>query len=377
MKGSRLTPAAVRAPALRFVDDTHVRSGGRTLLAFAGCNYLALAWHPALGNAISKAAGRGPIQTGASRRTTGEHPTYLKTERTIAKFFGTEAAAFTATGYLASIAAAQSLREEITCVLLDAGAHACVKDGAQLTGQRVIEFPNCDWTALKKALGKLSKGERPLIATDGTFATRGGLAPLDQYLRLLPKSGFLLVDDAHGAGAVGPGGRGAAAHFGIRDPRLILSVTFAKAFAVAGGAVLGTGEIIERVRAKAGAYIGSTAQPLAVVSAVETAVRLVSRSPKRVRQLQTSAAHLASLLKGLPEVLCDTRSPILAVHPANPDRAERLRLTLLKGGIFPSWIQYPGGPGGGFFRFAVNAAHTEDELTRLASAIRSVLAGPT
>lgn len=359
------------------VDETHMRVGRRSLLAFAGCDYLALSRHPVLLRTMASAAQKGPIQTGASRRTTGEHPVFLKAERTIARFFETGAAAFTATGYLASIAAAQSLREEVTHVLLDSAAHTCLKDAARITGRPVLEFTTCDTAALKKALAGLPSGARPLVATDGTFAIRGGMAPLDGYLRLLPKGGHLLVDDAHGAGAVGPGGRGAASHFGIRDSRLVVAITFAKAFAVGGGAVLGSAAAIDRVRERAGAYIGSTAQPLATVATVEASVRLVGRSPGRVRRLQANAALLASLLGGLPEVLSDSRSPVIAAHPSGPEAAEQLRDLLLGNGIFPSWIRYPGGPGGGFFRFAVNAAHTGDDIRRLARTLSSGLATGT
>jgi len=360
---------------LQFLDNTRVRDGRRTLLYFGGCNYLGLAWHPALRRAMAKACESGPFQTGASRRTTGEHPDFLETERAIARFFHAGSAAFFATGYLASMAALEGLRSEATHVLLDAGAHRCLRDGARLTGHPVIEFTAWDAGALRAALRALPRGARPLVATDGTGAIRPGIAPLDAFLALLPEAGLLVVDDAHGAGTVGPGGRGAVALHGIQDPRVLQSVTLAKAFAVAGGAVLGAEPLVRRIREMAGAYTGSTAQPLGILAAVRAAVRLVDRSPGRVRRFQSNQALFARVTSGIPRLDVDPRTPVSIVHPADAAQAEALRTSLEAAGIHAPWIRYPGGPETGFFRFALSAAHSPTEIRLLASVLRQGL-GP-
>jgi 7-keto-8-aminopelargonate synthetase-like enzyme len=202
---------------------------------------------------------------------------------------------------------------------------------------------------------------------------RPGIAPLDAYLDLLPRKGLMLVDDAHGAGTVGPGGRGAPALFGIHDSRVLLSVTLAKAFAVSGGAVLGAKCWIDPIRGNAGAYTGSTAQPLGLLAAARAALQLVDRAPGRVRRFQSNQDLFAGLTTGIRSLSSDPRSPVTIALPANPSKGALLEAALEAAGIHAPWIQYPGGPDSGFFRFAVSAAHRPDELRRLASVLRACL----
>ena len=358
---------------LEFLDNTHVRVGLKRLVYFGGCNYLGLAWHSSLQAALVRASASGPFQTGASRQTTGEHPKFLQTERAIAGFFGTESAAFFPTGYLASMAALDGLRNRIDCVLIDAGAHRCLRDGARLTGHPVIEFPHRDSKGLRKAIQALPRGAAPLVATDGTGAIRPGTAPLQAFLDRLPSTGLLVVDDAHGAGVLGATGRGLVAHLGIQDPRVVQCVTFAKAFATAGGAVLGTTDLISQIRNLAGAYTGSTAQPLSLLGAVQASLRLVHRNPGRIRRFQSNQRLFADAVQHLARMETDPQTPVSVLYSRNEREATSLATELIKTGIHPPWIRYPGGPEGGFFRFAISAAHRPAEIRRLASTLTTLL----
>ncbi|MGH7944016.1 MAG: aminotransferase class I/II-fold pyridoxal phosphate-dependent enzyme [Opitutaceae bacterium] len=359
--------------SLRIHSATHVRADGRTLLFFAGSNYLGLTWHPALRRAMVSALKHGPLQPNGSRATTGEHRAYRDLEATIARFFGAEGAALVTNGYAAPIAACQALRTEYSHVLLDQGAHACVADGARLSGKPVVRFDTGNDVDLQRRLARLPAAARPLVATDGTFGVRGGVAPLDRYLAVLPKHGWLLVDDAHGGGTVGPGGRGAVALFGLRDPRIVQAFSLAKAFGVAGGAVVGTAECAEAVRTKASVFVGSTSMLIAAVVAAKAAVQLVAASPSRVRRLQANARLLHESLPAAPEIRSDPRTPATGVYPSSPAQAAALRKSLLAAGILPSWIRYLQGPPGGFFRFAVCSEHTPFQVRQFAAAVRAGL----
>ena len=342
-------------------------------IVISGCDYLGLSDDAVIREAWLKASASGPLQTGASRATTGDHPLYRRAEKAIADFLNEPAAVLTATGYLASLAVAQGLRDQATHVVVDASAHNCVQDGARLSGLPILSFASGDVRALYSVLRGLPPSARPLVATDGVYGIRGGIAPLKDYLEAVPASGWLWVDDAHGLGSVGATGRGSPEFFGLRDSRLIRSVTFSKALAVAGGAVIGDASLMEQVRTRAGAYLGSSAPPLAIAAAITAAVVRVHKLPGRVRRLQELARRFSNALPTRPEILNDPRTPVTAIHPSEAAQAQRLSEALVQAGFIPPWICYPGGPGGGFFRIALKATHSRSQIDRLARTIRAGL----
>jgi 7-keto-8-aminopelargonate synthetase-like enzyme len=337
----------------------------------SGCDYLGLSEDPVIRKAWLEASASGPLQTGASRATTGDHSLYRRAETAIADFFNAPTAVLTATGYLASLAVAQGLRDQATHVVMDESAHSCVQDGARLSGLPVIPFASGDARALRSVLRGLPPSARPLVATDGVYGIRGGMAPLADYLQAIPASGWLWVDDAHGLGSVGQTGRGSPEVFGLQDSRLIRSVTFSKAMGVAGGAVIGEASLMEHIRNRAGAYRGSSAPPLAIAAAITAAVVRVHRLPGRVRRLQELARRFSIALPTRPEILNDPRTPVTAIHPRDAAQAQRLTEALTQAGFVPPWIRYPGGPGGGFFRIALKATHSRSQVDRLSRAIRA------
>jgi 7-keto-8-aminopelargonate synthetase-like enzyme len=152
-----------------------------------------------------------------------------------------------------------------------------------------------------------------------------------------------------------------------------LRVPFACTFAlaVAGGAVIGEASLIEHIRTRAGAYLGSSAPPLAIAAAITAAVVRVHRLPGRVRRLQELARHFSIALPTRPEILNDPRTPVTAIHPRDAAQAQRLTEALTQAGFVPPWIRYPGGPGGGFFRIALKATHSRSQVDRLSRAIRA------
>ncbi len=370
MNHTRRPPAPYPPGSLTLLDATHVRTGGRTLLFFAGSNYLGLTWHPALRRAMAGALEHGALHWNGSRATTGEHPAYGELESVIARFFRAAGAVLVSSGYAAPLAACQAMRDECSHVLLDAGAHPCVADGARLSGRPTVRFAAGDADELRRRLARLRSDARPLIATDGTHGVRGGVAPLAHYLAALPRRGWLVVDDAHGGGTVGPGGRGAVALLGLSDPRIVQTFSLAKAFGVAGGAVVGPSDVIHAVRAKAAIFAGSTAMPVAVAVAAAAAIRLVAAEPARVSRLQANTSLLHRHLPARPEVKSDPHTPALGIHPSSPGQAAALRAALLGAGILPSWIRYLCGPSGGFFRFALCSEHTSAQVRQLAAALR-------
>jgi len=366
-------PLSAKIRPLEFVDGTRVRTRGKILLYFGGCDYLGLGRDPRVLAAMRKACGLSMAQPGASRATTGEHSLYLEAERALARFFQFPQAALLASGYLATLAAVQALRPRATHILLEKGAHSCSQDAAAASGLRVLAFQPGDPAHLASALRKLPRTGRPLILADGTRGIRGGFPQLDEYLKLLPPAGWLAVDDAHGVGAVGPYGRGVLAVFKLKDPRILLSISLAKGLGVGGGAVLGSAEMIGELKLHSRVFVGSTTVPLMIPAGLIASLRVLRADDGRVAQLQQNAASLHELLPQTGEIFGDPRTPVTGIFPRTAARAEKLRRALLRADIHPIFIRYVSGPDAGFFRFAVNAQHTPEEIERLAAAVRSGL----
>jgi 7-keto-8-aminopelargonate synthetase-like enzyme len=364
-------------PALDFVDATHVRVGRRTLLYFGGSNYLGLSRHPRVLSAMRDALDAGAVQPGASRATTGEHRLYRDAERALARHFRQPAAALVSCGYLAPLAAVHTLRSRCTHLLLDDRAHACVQDAAALAGRPITRFAHANITELRRRLRELPRGSRPLLLADGMAGSNGGITPLGEYLEALPKLGWLLVDDAHGAGIVGPGGRGAVAYAGLDDPRIVQTISLAKAFGVSGGAVLGSAEIIAELRRSSPPFVGSTALPLAVPAGLLAAIRVLAAEPERVSRLQAHMKWLHDRLPAHPAISCHPATPVIAVLPSSAAQARAMADALRRAGIYPSFIRYLNHSATGFFRFALCSEHPPADVELLASAIRKGVRAPS
>jgi len=337
--------AADFAEPLEMLDATHVRWRGRTCVYFGGCDYLRLSIHPR----VRRVMERIPVNVAASRTTTGNHPIYGEVELAIAKYFQAPTATLCSNGYLTSIAVAQALRGEVDTVLIDERAHGCLRDAARLLGCRIREFRHRDADDLKRKLGK----GRLLLMTDGVFAANGAIAPLKDYLRVLPRSAKLLVDDAHAAGVLGECGRGTWERLGISRDRLIQTVTFSKAFGVYGGAILGSKSMRSRL-VKSGALVGNTPLPPMLAAGIRESLKLAISA--RRRRLFRNASRLR---KGL-------EFPVLAFESDSP---RRLSERLVRAGIHPPFIRYPGGAAKGFFRFAVSSEHKAEQLRDLVAVL--------
>jgi 7-keto-8-aminopelargonate synthetase-like enzyme len=361
---------------VRRLDATRVLWRGRRLVFFGGCDYFRLARHPALVRAMAAAAAAHGLNVAASRTTTGNHALYGRLEAALARFFGAESALLVASGYVAGVAAAQALAGEFTHVLLDERAHVCLADAAECFDAPVRRFAHRDVNAVTRLAGKLGPRARPVLLTDGLCAHDGGVAPLAEYLRVLPGRSWLLVDDAHGAGVVGATGQGSLEHAGIGRERVIQCVTLSKAFGVYGGAVLGSRQLRERIIRRSRLFAGNTPLPPPLAGAALKSVALLARGQSLRTRLRANAAWLKSRLADHPLAVADTPGPIVAVLTRTEGEARTLSRALLRAGILPPRLRYPGSPAGGYFRFVISSEHTAAQLSRLAAVLNRFVARP-
>lgn len=357
------------ANPLQQVDRTFVIHRGRKLSYFGGCDYFRLASHPAVLAAVRAGLDQFGLNVAASRRTTGNHLLYDKLETALAAFFRVEAATLVSSGYLTNLVAAQALAGEFTHALMDERSHSSLFDAAKLLDCPLLLFRHRDATDASRIARSAGRRAKIVVLTDGLFSHSGQVAPLDEHLRLLPKSAVLLVDDAHGAGTLGGHGRGTVEFLGVTARRIIQTITLSKAFGVYGGAVLGPQRLRERIISRSRLFTGNTPLPLPLANAALTAINVLGADATLRRRLLFNSSTVKTAVREAGFTPPDGPGPILPILPPTPRAGDLLRRRLLARNIHPPFIRYPGGPAPGYFRFAISSEHTTAQLDELVEAL--------
>ena len=346
---------------------------GRELLAFCSNDYLGLASHPRIVEAAIEAASRYGVGEGASHLLSGHSAVHERLEERLAEFMQMPRALLFSTGYQANIGAVTALAGPEDAIFSDALNHASLIDGVRLSGARVVRYPHADLGFLSAALAE-SGASTKLIVTDGVFSMDGDIAPLPGMLDLCEHhDAWLLVDDAHGFGVMGPQGRGSPAHFGLRSPRIVYVGTLGKAAGVAGAFVAGAAEVVESVLQRARTYIYTTAAPAMLAAAVETSLELIREDEWRRERLRNLIVVLREGLRESERALAPSDTPIQPLVLGGNSEAVRASTALRERGILVPAIRPPTVPEGtARLRISLSAAHSEDEVLRLAAALREV-----
>lgn len=350
---------------LQQVDRTYVRCSGRKLVYFGGCDYFRLASHPAVLRAARQTMRSHGLNVAASRLTTGNHRLYGELERQLAAFFGVEHALVTSSASIANFALAQTLAGDFTHALMDARAHACLREAARFLGCPVLVFEHRNPDAVERSVRRLGRRARLVLLTDGLFAHDGSVAPLRAYREVLPANAFVLVDDAHGAGVLGPRGRGTPDHEQVSRTHLLQTLTLSKAFGAFGGVVLCDRTLRDRILQRGDLFAGTTPPPLPMAAAALQALQLLRTDARLRSRLHQNTTCVKDTLRVAGVPIPPTPGPIVSILPRHPTDAARLKRLLLGAGIHPPFIRYPGGPSEGYFRFALSSEHTRAQLDRL------------
>lgn len=365
----RTTSESLAEP-LQQVDRTCVLRRGRRLIYFGGCDYFRMASHPEVLRAAQHGLENFGLNVSASRRTTGNHPLYEELERDLAKFFDTESAVLVSSGYVTNLVVAQALAGEFTHALLDERAHACLLDAVPLLGCPAHTFAHRDAQAAAAAARRCGPRAKLLVLTDGLYGHDGCVAPLADYLKLLPRNTTLLVDDAHGAGTLGRNGRGAPEHLGVSRERIIQTITLSKAFGTYGGAILGPRSLREKIIARSRLFIGNTPLPLPLAAAAQASLRLVKKDSGFRRRLAFNTSYVKAALAeaGLP--VSGGPGPMIPLLPESAAEARRLERALLEADILPPLLRYLSGPAHGYFRFVISSEHSAAQLDALVGVLK-------
>ncbi|RXZ36800.1 8-amino-7-oxononanoate synthase [Oxalobacteraceae bacterium CAVE-383] len=343
---------------------------GKPTLSFCNNDYLGLANHPALAAAVQESLARFGVGAAASALISGHSSICEELEIALAAFVGMPRALYFSNGYMANMGIVPALAEAGDTVFSDRLNHACLIDGARLSGAEFRIYPHGDAARLEQLLAKC-KSRRKLILTDGVFSMDGDIAPLPQLLALCEKyDAWMLVDDAHGFGVLGPQGRGSLAHFGLSSPRLLYMGTLGKAAGAAGAFVAGDPVLIEWLMQRARTYVFTTASPPLLAGALLAALRLFETEDWRRRHLQQLIIRLREGLAALPWTLLPSETAIQALIVNDNQRALDLMADLLEQDIWVPAIRPPTVPKGtARLRISLSAAHTAEQVDRLIAAL--------
>ena len=363
---------------VRPLEGAYLEVDGERLLGFCSNDYLGLASHPDLVAAACAGAQAFGVGAGASPLVSGHSAANAALEQQLAAFVGLPRALYFYAGYAANTGIIPALVGAGDAVFSDALNHACLIDGARLSGAVIHRYAHADLAALQCEL-VASPAARKLIVTDAVFSMDGDIADVPTLLALAERhDALLLIDDVHGFGVIGPRGRGCAALFGLRgdaaSPRLLYMATLGKAAGVAGAFVAGSDALIEWLLQKTRSYIFATAAPPMLASALQASVRLIEREDARRAHLQ---ALIARLRKGLGAGLQHSRwrlgESVTAIQPlmvgGNEDALAAMA-GLRSCGLWVPAIRPPTVPvGTARLRIALSARHSFADIDRLVQAL--------
>lgn len=356
---------------LRSPQGVQVQIGDERLLAFCSNDYLGLASDPRVIEAFQAGARAHGVGAGASHLLSGHSIAHHALEEELAEFVGAPRALLFSTGYMANLGVVAALADRHATVFEDKLNHASLIDAARLSRATVRRYPHVDLQRLGALLSEVERAPR-LIASDAVFSMDGDIAPVPQ-LRILAGEhrAWLVLDDAHGLGVLGPQGRGTIAHFGVPlvDP-MILMGTLGKAFGVFGAFVAGSEALIETLIQRARTYIYTTALPPAVAEALRVSLQLVRAEDERRERLQALIARFRAGARELALRVVDSATPIQPVILGDVEAALAASRTLRERGLLVPAIRPPTVPEDtARLRITLSATHEFAHVDRLLEAL--------
>ncbi|MEW6716630.1 MAG: glycine C-acetyltransferase [Chloroflexota bacterium] len=340
---------------------------GKRTLNFCSNNYLGLANHPRLVEATQQAIRKYGVGPGAVRTIAGTMDLHVQLEQRLAEFKGVESAITFQSGFNANLGAIPALVDKEDIIFSDELNHASIIDGCRLSRAEIVRYNHCNPQSLQQVINK-HKGRyrRALIVTDGVFSMDGDIAPLDKIYAISEEHDILLmVDDAHGEGVMGRGGRGIVDHFNLHAKVDIEVGTLSKAFGVVGGVVAGKAKIVEWLRQRGRPFLFSSAMTIPDVAACLTAVDILEESTELVDKLWENTRYFKSEMKHLGFDIGKSVTPITPIMLGEASLAQKFSRDLFEAGVFATAIGYPTVPHGkARIRVMISAAHSKDDLDK-------------
>lgn len=320
---------------------------GKKVLMFCSNNYLGLSNHPKLKEAAIKAVQTHGAGSGSVRPIAGNMDIHIELERRLARFKHAEASLVYQTGFAANAGLISQLAGKGDVIISDELNHGSIIDGVRLSHAERAVYKHSNMQDLQRVLEEAEKHQPPyrriLIITDGVFSMDGDIAPLNEIAKLGAEHGAMVyVDDAHGEGVLGEGGRGIVSHFKLgRDKVHVEMGTFSKAFGVVGGHISGSKDLINFAYNKSRTWLLSGSHPPAVAAACIAAIDVLEKEPQHVQKLWENTRYFKKAMKDLGFNIGNSQTPITPVIVGESSVAKKLSTRLFEERIFALPIVYP------------------------------------
>jgi len=362
---------------IRVIDspmDAHVIIDGKKLINLCANNYLGLANHPRLKEAAKRAIDQYGIGPGAVRTIAGTMTLHEQLEQRLAQFKHAEAVVTLQSGFTANLATIPALVGKGDVIFSDELNHASIIDACRLSRATVVRYAHNDIDDLQKMIRKTTIYKRRLIVTDGVFSMDGDIAPLPELVNVAKEHNIMLmVDDAHGEGVLGRGGRGIVDHFDLHGQVDIEVGTMSKAFGVIGGIVAGKQEIIDWIKQRGRPFLFSSAMTVPDVAACIEAVDMLENSDELVQKLWSNGKLFQTELAKMGFNTGHSATPIIPVMLGEAETAQAFSKHLFEEGVFAMAIGYPTVPQGkARIRVMNSAVHSTADLEEALSIFETV-----
>ena len=356
-------------------QDTEVIMEGRRRIMLGSNNYLGLTTQPEVMQAGLDALRRYGTGCSGSRLLNGTLELHLTFEREMAAFLRKEDAVSFSTGFQSNLGIISALVGLGDYVICDRENHASIYDACRLSYGKMLRYRHNDMADLEAQLQKVPEKAGCLIVTDGVFSMGGDIADLPAIVRLAKKYGArTMVDDAHGFGVIGEGGRGTASYFGLEDQVDVYMGTFSKSLASLGGYMAAEARVCDYVRCNSRPYIFSASVPPACIAVANASLRYLAAHPERQAQLQSISRYMRDRLteRGVKIMMAET--PIIPIYTYEPEITLRAQKALYERGVYVNATLPPAcAPGGCLLRCSLMATHTTAQVDEAVDIIAAVL----
>ena len=358
-------------------EGSEVVVDGRRLIMIGSNNYLGLTTHPRVREAAMDAIQHYGTSCTGSRFLNGTLEIHKELEQRLANFLGMEAAITFGTGYQANLGAITSLMGKDDIAIMDKEDHACIVDGVTMSGSRMKRFKHNDLEDLERVL-KDSNTESPkagkMVLIDGVYSMGGDLAPLPEIIQLCKQYGArLFVDDAHGIGVMGPGGRGTHFHFNCVNDVDVVMGTFSKSFASLGGVIAGKKDVIDFIQHHARSFIFSASMPPANVATVIECLNIIEEDPDHVKKVHVQSSKVRTALRGMGYDTGASVTPIVPVMIGEQMATIHAWRAFYDHGVYVNPVVPPATPPNkGLLRTSYMATHTDEQIERIIQAFQDV-----
>ena len=356
-------------------QDTIVEMEGHKTIMIGSNNYLGLTSHPEVIDAGVEALKKYGSGCSGSRFLNGTLDLHVKLEKELAEFLHKEEVVTFSTGFQSNLGIISAIAGRNDYIVCDKENHASIYDACKLSYAKMLRYEHNNMEDLERQLQSIPQDKGILIVTDGVFSMSGEICNLPKIVELKHKYGArVMVDDAHGFGVIGEGGRGTGSHFNLEDEVDIIIGTFSKSLASLGGYMASSERVANYVRHNSRPFIFSASIPPANVACARKALEIIKREPERVKNLQDNGAYVRAGLEKRGIKYIPSETPIVAIYTYDDEKTFLACKMLFERGVYVNPVVSPAVPvGSSLIRTSYTATHTHEQLDEAMDKIKQVL----